>query len=243
MKLLALDTATEACSAALLQDDALTFRYAEPGRGHAEHILPMVDELLREAKLGLRDLDAIAFGRGPGGFTGVRLCVSVAQGLAFGAQLPVIPVSDLQSVAQLALDQEPSANRVLVCNDARMREVYWGVFERGPGGQAAVAGAESVSPPAAVPLEMLLATAMHSTDPAANWIAAGRGLRAYAPLAARVSAAGVPIFDDLLPSAASIAQLAAPLWRAGHTVAATAAAPVYLRDRVAEPSAGAAVGR
>ena len=238
MKLLALDTATEACSAALLRDDELTFRYAELGRGHAEQILPMVDELLHEANLALRDLDAIAFGRGPGGFTGVRLCVSVAQGLAFGAGLPVIPISDLQSVAQLALDRAPSANRVLVCNDARMREVYWGVFERSATGLAVAALEEAVAAPAAVPVESLLSDRQGPVAAPHSWLVAGRGLRAYAPLAERVSAAGVPVLDDLLPSAASIVRLAAPLWQIGRTVAATAAAPVYLRDRVAEPSAG-----
>ena len=238
MKLLALDTATEACSVALLRGDQMTLRYAELGRGHAEQILPMVDELLREAQLTLRDLDAIAFGRGPGGFTGVRLCVSVAQGLAFGARLPVIPISDLQSVAQLALDHEPRANRVLVCNDARMREVYWGVFERGANGLAAAAGEEAVTAPADVPVEALLRVAAGPTAAQHTWIAAGRGFRAYAPLADRVGAAGVPMLGDLLPSAASVVRLAAPLWQMGRAVAATAAAPVYLRDRVAEPSAG-----
>ena len=238
MKLLALDTATEACSAALLQGDRLTFRYAELGRGHAEQILPMVDELLREANLALRDLDAIAFGRGPGGFTGVRLCISVAQGLAFGAGLPVIPVSDLQSVAQLALDAAPGAQRVLVCNDARMREVYWGRFERGADGLAEAMGDESVTPPGEVPVEALFSAMPPTAAEAPAWIAAGRGLRAYAPLAERVSRAGVKILDDLLPSAASMARLAAPRLRAGQTLPATSAAPVYLRDRVAEPQAG-----
>ncbi len=238
MKLLALDTATEACSAALLCGDQLTFRYAELGRGHAEQILPMVDELLREAKLGLRELDAIAFGRGPGGFTGVRLCISVAQGLAFGAGLPVIPVSDLQSVAQLALEAEPRAQRVLVCNDARMREVYWAVFTRGTDGLAQAAGEETVTPPADVPVEALLTGAPSADAATPLWVAAGRGLRAYAPLAERVSRVGVTILDELLPSAAAIARLAAPRWRAGQVQPATAAAPVYLRDRVAEPQAG-----
>ncbi len=238
MRLLALDTATEACSAALLCGDQLTFRYAELGRGHAEQILPMVDELLREAKLALRDLDAIAFGRGPGGFTGVRLCISVAQGLAFGAGLPVIPVSDLQSVAQLALEAAPGAQRVLVCNDARMREVYWGRFARGADGLAEATGDEAVAPPADVPVEDLVGAAPRTDPTGPIWVAAGRGLRAYAPLAERVSRAGVQILDELLPSAATIARLAAPRWRAGQVLPATAAAPVYLRDRVAEPQAG-----
>ena len=130
MRILALDTATENCSVALLIGRRLIAREQLLEHGHAERILPMVDELLQEAKVSLGALNAIAFGRGPGSFTGVRLAASVTQGLAFGAGLPVVPVSDLRALAQRVMELDAAVTRVLVCNDARMHEVYWGCFER-----------------------------------------------------------------------------------------------------------------
>jgi len=127
MRILALDTATPACSTALLTDDTAITREIETERGHAEYILGMIDAVLSEGRIDLRDVDALAFGRGPGAFTGVRLATSVAQGLAFGAELPVVPISDLAAVAQRAFDQDARLQHVLVCNDARMQEVYWRV--------------------------------------------------------------------------------------------------------------------
>lgn len=225
MRLLALDTATECCSAALLIGDRLLAREAELARGHAERILPMIDELLAEGGLSLRELDAIAFGRGPGSFTGVRLAASVTQGLAFGAGLGVVPVSDLRAVAQRAFDDDARVTKAIVCNDARMHEIYWACFERSGDGLAAANGAERVGPPSDVRLP-------------SGWSAVaglGRGFTAY-PVLRHI--AGVEIrgaWDTLLPRAAEVARLAAPELRAGRVLRAEAAVPVYLRDDVARP--------
>ena len=225
MRLLALDTATECCSAALLVGDRLFAREAELTREHAERILPMIDELLAEAAVRLRALDAIAFGRGPGSFTGVRLAASLTQGLAFGAGLGVVPVSDLRAVAQRAFDEDTTITRALVCNDARMQEVYWGCFERDHDGLAVPRGSEGVAPPARVQLP-------------SGWSAAsglGRGFTAY-PVLRRL--AGISVrspWDRLLPRALEVARLAAPELAAGRLLGPEAAVPVYLRDDVARP--------
>src|SRR5262249_12934515 len=143
-------TATENCSAALLLDERLLQREQLLERGAAAAILPMVAELLTEAGVRLSTLNAIAFGRGPGAFTGVRLAASVTQGLAFGAGLKVVPVADLRALAQRALDDAQAVQRVLVCPDARMHEVYWGCFERSGDGLAQPWGEEHVTRPAEV---------------------------------------------------------------------------------------------
>ena len=228
MKLLALDTATENCSAALLINESLLLREVEMERGHAERILPMIDDLLSEAGLSLSDLDAIAFGRGPGSFTGVRLAATVTQGLAFGANLGVIPISDLQAVAQRAFATAPTLTRALVCNDARMGEVYWGCYERGEGGRARLEGEEHVSKPSEVKLPSGWSTAA----------AVGRGFIAYADDLRRVVPQdSVDPVDNsrlhFLPHAREIAQLAVPELVAGRLLPPEAAVPVYLRDNVA----------
>ena len=126
MRVLALDTATEACSVALLDDGGLIGRYEEPGRGHAAQILGMVDAVLAQAGVSLSMLDGIAASIGPGAFTGVRISVAAAQGLAFGAGLRLVGVSTLEALAMRALDDR--ADRALACLDARMGEVYWGCY-------------------------------------------------------------------------------------------------------------------
>jgi tRNA threonylcarbamoyladenosine biosynthesis protein TsaB len=223
MRLLALDTSTESCSVALLLDGEMRLRAEITDRRHAELVLPMVHELLAEAGLSLRDLDGIAFGRGPGAFTGLRIAAGVAQGLAFGADLKVAPVSSLAAVAA----QVPGlpGESVLVCNDARMGEVYWGVFRLESGGSVTVLLQESVSPPdrvgeGAVPFSH----------------AAGNALARHPLLAERLARQGLRLHEGLLPRADAIARLGARVLASGEGLPADQALPVYVRDDVARPS-------
>jgi tRNA threonylcarbamoyladenosine biosynthesis protein TsaB len=224
MKILALDTATEGCSVSLGIGDRSIDRYVELERGHAEQLLPMVDSVLAEGGIALSALDAIAFGRGPGGFTGVRLAASVAQGLAFGAQVGVVPISDLAAVAQRVVQQDSSIRRVLVANDARMKEVYWALFEVDGG---LTSGAEHVSAPADVLLPL---------DQGGVWAAAGRGLLAWPDLAERCRVAGAQLHVDLLPRASEVLALARLAASAGQILDPADALPVYVRDRVTQTS-------
>jgi tRNA threonylcarbamoyladenosine biosynthesis protein TsaB len=226
MKLLALDTATEALSVSLALGDHQIDRLVELERGHSEQLLPMVEEVLAEGGIALGALDGIAFGRGPGGFTGVRLAASVAQGLAFGAGIGVVPISDLAAVAWQALQVDPEVREVLVINDARMREVYWARFGPGPL-LISILGDERVDPPASVAIV---------SEPR-RWAAAGRGLRAFPELAQRCRQAGArSVLPDLLPRASDILALARPRVAAGQVLDPALALPVYVRDRVAEPA-------
>ncbi|NOX76297.1 MAG: tRNA (adenosine(37)-N6)-threonylcarbamoyltransferase complex dimerization subunit type 1 TsaB [Gammaproteobacteria bacterium] len=216
-KVLALETATEGCSAALAIGDHIIERFEIAPRGHSERILPMIDELLAEAGLGVGQLDAIAFGRGPGAFTGVRIAVGVTQGIAFGADLPVVPVSTLAALAQGA-----EADRVLAAIDARMGEVYWGAFQRNAEGIMLSCGEESVLAPEQV----------SAPDDAVGWLGVGSGWQVYGDkLAARVVVTGW--VSDALPHAAAVARQGLAAFAAGQVVAAEAALPVYLRDQVA----------
>ena len=224
MKILALDTATEACSVSLGIGDRQIDRYVELERGHAEQLLPMIDGVLSEGGVSLIELDAIAFGRGPGGFTGVRLAASVAQGLAFGAGIGVVPISDLAAIAQQVCLRDPSVRRVLVVSDARMREVYWAPFECGD--SLAPAGVERVS----AAIDVMLPAG------AGGWAAAGRGLNAWPDLAERCRAGGATLFPDLLPRASEILSLARPAVAGGRILDPSEALPVYVRDNVAVSS-------
>jgi tRNA threonylcarbamoyladenosine biosynthesis protein TsaB len=246
MNILALDTSTEACSVALRVADHVLERYHEAPRGHAELILPLIDELLAEADITLKDLQAIAFGRGPGSFTGLRLAASVVQGLAFGAGVGVVPVSTLRAVARrAALSARTPATHVLVCNDARMEEVYTAAFALVAADPIAL-GAEQVLAPSAVqlPSHDLAASGGSPASGTPRWIGAGRGFRAYPALGAlranarrEVFPAEVfleEVFDELLPRAADILELAIPDVAAGRVLPPAAALPIYVRDEVAK---------
>jgi tRNA threonylcarbamoyladenosine biosynthesis protein TsaB len=226
-KILAIDTATEACSVSLGIGDARIDRYVELGRGHAEQILPLVREVLAEGGLTLGSLDAIAFGRGPGGFTGVRLAASVVQGLAFGSGVGVVPVSDLAAVALRAAREVSDIDRVLVVNDARMREVYWASFR--VEGLPVPIGPEHVGPAQSVELPVPPGS---TTDD--RWVAVGRGLTAWPALQERCRAAGAVVLPDRLPRAQEILEFARVEVAAGRVLGPEAALPVYVRDNVAE---------
>lgn len=218
MKVLAIDTATERCSVALRIDGQILVRSMDTARGHADNVLPMLDELLREADVTLRELDGIAYGRGPGAFTGVRIGVGVAQGLALGAQLSTVGISNLAAVAQQVAKP---AERVLVCMDARMGEVYWAVFQcDARSGLVVPIGAEHVGRPETV------APGVDNLN-----TLAGTGFGAHPQLAAAFQQ--LPVHGNLLPRAEEIALLAEAELIAGAGKPAAEAQPVYLRDQVA----------
>lgn len=217
MKLLVIDTSTEYCSAALWLDGRILAFRVLAGQRHSSLLLPMVDELLRESGLTLRQLDGIGYGAGPGSFTGLRIACAVTQGLAFGADLPVVGVSTLESIAE-----QTGADQVLTVLDARMAEVYWAAYRReGERWQAVsvpqLALPESVAVPAA-----------------GDWVGAGNGFAVLGEaLRPRLAAQLQRIDDALMPDAAAMAPLAAAAFARGEGVDAALAAPIYLRDKVA----------
>ncbi|PSJ88175.1 tRNA (adenosine(37)-N6)-threonylcarbamoyltransferase complex dimerization subunit type 1 TsaB [Aeromonas veronii] len=221
MKILAVDTATEACSAALLVGDKLFSRWEEAPRDHTRKILPMVQAVLEDAGISLSDLDAIAFGRGPGSFTGVRIGISVAQGLAFGAGVPLIGISTLAAMAQGAYRLD-GAEQVLTAIDARMNEVYFGRYEL-IDGRMQLVGDEVVSDPAAL-VDVRGKLAGPVTCVGTGFETYGETLSGLADELA-VSQVRFPAAEDMLP-------LARAAWLAGEAVPVEQATPVYLRDKV-----------
>ena len=217
MKLLVLDTSTEWCSAALWMDGHIHARRVLAEQRHSSLLLPMVDELLRETGVTLRQLDGIGYGAGPGSFTGLRIACAVTQGLAFGADLPVVGVSTLESIAEQA-----GADRVLTVLDARMAEVYWAAYQRDGAGWRTV-----TEPQLALPESVVV-------PDGDSWIGAGNGFVALGDvLRPRLAARLARIDDTLMPDAAAMAPLAARAFERGEGMDAALAAPVYLRDKVA----------
>ncbi len=224
--LIAIETSTESCSAALWHDGALTERSELAPRRHAELILPMIEALLDEAGLSRRQLDGVAVGRGPGAFTGVRLAISVAQGLALGLDIPVVPVSSLAALAQ---DADAGGDApILAVIDARMGEVYAGAFRRGADGLVDALSAESVGPAS------MLVLPKPEEGKSIHWNIVGSGWNVYADaISARLPAAPGWSDGNRFPQARAIAQLAVPQFASGHGVLPELALPVYLRDKVA----------
>ena len=222
-RLLAIETASAACSAALSIDGEVEERYSLAPRQHALLILPMIESLLAEAGLKTADLDACAFGRGPGSFTGVRIAASVIQGIAFAADLPVVPVPTLAALARCAM-RETGIQNILAALDARRGEVYWGVYRHAAAGGPVAVIEESVRAPDKVDMPV-----------DGDWAGAGSGWAAYGEiLAKRAGDRLVRSMPDLEPRACDVAAIAVAEFRAGRTVVASAAVPVYLRDRVAD---------
>jgi tRNA threonylcarbamoyladenosine biosynthesis protein TsaB len=220
MNVLAIETATEACSVALLHAGTIIDRSELAPRRHAELVLPMAESLLAEAGITRRQLDAIAVGQGPGAFTGVRLAVSVAQGVALALALPVLPVS---SLAALALQAPDNGAEILAVIDARRAEVYAGTFRRTADGQLEPTGRERVLPAAQLVL-----------PEAPAWNVLGTGWDAYREaLTARLPAAPRWADGQCYPQARDVLRLAVPRLDAGEAVAPEAVLPVYLRDKVA----------
>ena len=224
--LIAIETSTESCSAALLSDGGLLERSELAPRRHAELILPMIESLLDEAGISRRQLDGVAVGRGPGAFTGVRLAISVAQGLALGLEVPVVSVS---SLAALAYDvPSDSGSLILATIDARMGEVYAATFHRGDDGSIDALTTETVGPAS------MLVFPHVANGKSGQWSVIGSGWAAYQDaIASRLP--GKPAWADgaRYPQARAVARLAAPQFASGLGVLPELALPVYLRDKVA----------
>lgn len=220
MKILAIDTSTEACSAAIFNDGFVVTRFRIAPQMHTELILPFCDDVLAESGVSLKQLDAIAFGRGPGSFTGIRIAAGVIQGIALACGLPVVPISTLAAMAN-AVHRQSQTTHVVPMIDARMQEVYWAryVFEHG---QVKLACEESVSRPhdVVIPRD-------------GRWMCAGTGWQKYATEIRAQNSATLDDFPEtLFPSAHDVALLAATAFANGKAVPPEQALPVYLRDQV-----------
>lgn len=217
MNILALDTSTEFCTVALLRGREEFWREERAGQRHSEMILQMIEAVLAEAGLTLPRLAGIGFGAGPGSFTGVRIACGVAQGLAFGAGLPLVPVGTLPALAEAA-----GAARVVTCLDARMGEIYHAAYQQGPQGW------EQIVAPSVCRAESAPAL------PGGGWTGCGSGFAANAEaLAARYEGQLERVEPDRHPHARAVARLAKPLLAAGEGVAPERALPLYVRDKVA----------
>lgn len=217
MRILALDTSTDFGSCALSIDGDIVERACPSGRPHSETLLPLVRQVLADAGMPFSRLDGIAFGAGPGAFTGLRVACGLTQGLAAACDLPVLPVVTLEAMAASV-----NGDNVLALLDARMGEVYSAAYARSEDGWRQC-GDIRVAAPAAVPF------------PAGEgWVACGNALRAYPALAERVAAHGFESLPEILPTAGAVLRLALPRLARGEGLDAALAAPLYVRDKVAQ---------
>jgi tRNA threonylcarbamoyladenosine biosynthesis protein TsaB len=224
MKLLAVETATEACSAALFVDGGILERFEIAPQQHTKLILPMIDSLLAEAGLKPADLDALAFGCGPGSFTGVRIATGVIQGIGFGLGIPVVPVSTLAALAQGFFNHNTvDLDVVFAAMDARLGEIFWGVYQRDSQGFAQLIGQEVVTPASLVVV------------PELRGIGVGSAWSVYQDeLQLRLDDKLSYFEAQHLPSARTVAKLGVHGFAQGLAVGAELAMPVYLRDKVAK---------
>lgn len=217
MNILAFDTSTDYCSAALWREGACVERSVAAGQSHSTLLMQMVDEVLAESGLTLRHLDGVAYGEGPGSFTGLRIACAVAQGLAFSADLPVAGIGTLHAMATAS-----NALRVICCLDARMQEVYHAAYEQQDGLWQEIS-APRVCAPVTVPV-----------PEGAGWTGCGSGFAAYGDVLKQRLGSGLTMLrPDVYPHARDIARLAAPVFAAGRGLPAEQAAPLYIRDKVA----------
>jgi tRNA threonylcarbamoyladenosine biosynthesis protein TsaB len=210
MRFAAVETSTEWCSVALWRDGEIACIERRAVNRHSELALPMLEKILLSARLSVQELDAVAFGAGPGSFTGLRIACGIAQGLAFARGIPVLGVSTLEALAE-----ESGASRVIACLDARMREVYYAALEKDGRGWKEVIPALCIAPEAA------------PRPKGEGWVGAGNGFSLYGSFGL------THFFQEIHPTAIAVARLAAPRLAAGEGVDAALAAPIYVRDKVA----------
>ncbi len=217
--ILAIETSTDACSVALYcSQDMLISRYQIMPRKHTELIFPMLDSVLHEAEITMDKVDALAFGRGPGAFTGVRIASAVIQGIALTDQLPILAVSSLATIAQ-GIYRRKKVSQVLVANDARMKEVYWGYFSL-QAGIMQIEGEEQLSSPDKVPI------------PDGKIFLAGSGFRCYPEIFANRDIPLTYQDKEALPEAQDIIPIALSLWKKKEIINIADALPIYLRNNV-----------
>ena len=224
-KLLAIDTSGEACSVALSMGGEVLEQFEVIPRLHARKLLPMVQSLLAEAELPINSLDAIAFGRGPGSFTGLRICAGVVQGLAFAADIPTLPISSLAALAQ-GVCRRHGNDHILTVLDARMAELYWAGYKV-VDGRALLIGEEQLTAPAELDQSQSLLKAE------TGWVGIGDGFKFATEFSAHVMPCLTVLDDAFHVQAQDIITLAQYDYLAGLQVPAEQALPVYLRGKTA----------